>query len=164
MKQFAELKKADLGEMVLIHENDCHFNLIISKDSDLATLGSLSHRFKIGPKEQIKDEEKEVTNNKIDENKDKINIKELEKELKKAQESQRKAQNDYIACEKELRKKTEEDEILKIEIKDLKEFLLLKDEVKAMEKCSYCDFKTNNSAWLKKHLQNVNEDKKSNMI
>ena len=27
-----------------------------------------------------------------------------------------------------------------------------------------CDFKTNNSALLKKHLQNVHEDKKSKMI
>ena len=46
----------------------------------------------------------------------------------------------------------------------LKDKTIEKDEVKAMEKCSYCDFKTNNSAWLKKHLQNVNEDKKSKMI
>ena len=163
MKEFAELKKVDLGEMVLFHENDCHFNLIISKDSDLATMGSLSHRFKIGPKEQMNEEEKDITNDKMDEDKDKVDVKELEKELKKVKENQRKAQNYYIQCEKELRNKTEEVEILKIEIKDLKELLILKDkiiekdEVKEIEKCKKCDFKTNNSALLRKHQENVHE-------
>ena len=34
MKEHAELKEVDLGEMILFHEDDCHFNLIISRDSD----------------------------------------------------------------------------------------------------------------------------------
>ena len=29
--------------------HDSHFNLVVSGDSDLATLGSLSYRFNIGP-------------------------------------------------------------------------------------------------------------------
>ena len=49
MEMFAELKNVEIGEMVLYHEDDCHFNLIISRDSDLALLGSLSYRFNIGP-------------------------------------------------------------------------------------------------------------------
>ena len=35
--------------MVLFHENYCHFNLVVNRESDLATLGSLSYRFNIGP-------------------------------------------------------------------------------------------------------------------
>ena len=35
--------------MVLLHEEDIHFNLIISKDSDFALIGSLSYRHNIGP-------------------------------------------------------------------------------------------------------------------
>ena len=35
--------------MVLLHEDDNHFNLVISEDSDLAKHGSLSYRFNICP-------------------------------------------------------------------------------------------------------------------
>ena len=34
MKQFAELKKVELLDMVLLHENDNHFNLIVSEDNE----------------------------------------------------------------------------------------------------------------------------------
>ena len=47
--------------MVLLHEDDLHFNLIISKHSDLAKFGSLSYRFNFGSainkKQDIVDEE-----------------------------------------------------------------------------------------------------------
>ena len=49
LEQFAELKKVELGEMTLLHEDNSHFNLVINKNSDLACLGSLSFRFNIGP-------------------------------------------------------------------------------------------------------------------
>ena len=49
MAEYAELKNVELGEMVLLHENDTHFDLIVSKDSDLAIVGSLSNRFHVGP-------------------------------------------------------------------------------------------------------------------
>ena len=64
MEQFAVLKNIEIGEMVLLHEKDNHFNLIISKDSDLAKFGSLSDRFKVGP---TVDNEKET--NEVDDNK-----------------------------------------------------------------------------------------------
>ena len=35
--------------MVLLHQEDCHFDLIVSKDSNLATVGILSYRSNIGP-------------------------------------------------------------------------------------------------------------------
>ena len=49
MKEFAELNNVELDEMVLLHQTDNHFNLIVSKDSDLAKYGSLSYRFNVGP-------------------------------------------------------------------------------------------------------------------
>ena len=49
MKGFAELKDVMLDEMVLLHQKDSHFNLIVSKNSDLAKYGSLSYRFNVGP-------------------------------------------------------------------------------------------------------------------
>ena len=161
MVEFAELKEADLGEMVLFHENDCHFNLIISKDSDLATMGSLSHRFKIGPKEQDNDNGK-MNNEKRENEKDEDKIKALERELKKSKENHIKAQNEYIRCEKELRNKTEEVELLKIEIKDLKEQQKLTEKLsdsQRMRKCRKCDFKTNNADRLRNHLEDVHENR-----
>ena len=48
MKKFAELNNVDIDDMVLFHENDCHFNLVVNKNSDLALLGNLSFRYTIG--------------------------------------------------------------------------------------------------------------------
>ena len=49
MKEHAELQNVDLDELVLFHENDSHFNLVVAEDSELATVGSLSFRSNIGP-------------------------------------------------------------------------------------------------------------------
>ena len=49
MKQFAELKDVDLKDLILFHEDESHFDLIINKNHDLATMGSLSYRFNVGP-------------------------------------------------------------------------------------------------------------------
>ena len=57
LKEFAELKNVDMNDMVLLHENDIHFNLIISKESDLAQFGSLSHRFNFSLGENSKNKE-----------------------------------------------------------------------------------------------------------
>ena len=51
----------------------------------------------------------------------------LQKELKKCKESRRTIETEYLKCEKELRRKTEEVEIVKIEINDLKKIKELKD-------------------------------------
>ena len=48
MERFAELKNVKQNDMVLLHDHDSHFNLIISKDSELIK-GSLSYRFNVGP-------------------------------------------------------------------------------------------------------------------
>ena len=48
LKKFSDFKNVELNDMTLLHYNDVHFNLIVSKDNDLATMGSLSHRFSVG--------------------------------------------------------------------------------------------------------------------
>ena len=131
LEKFAELsKKVDLNDMVLLHENDTHFNLFISKNSDLARLGSLCYRFDAGP---IRENE-EVDDNcatkvtEADEEEENILKKDnLKKELKKCKEGKKHIENEYYKCEKELRNKTVEVEKLKIE---LKEIMRLKKEVK----------------------------------
>ena len=49
LKKFAELKDVQIDDLVLLHEKDTHFNLVITNESDLAKYGSLSFRFNIGP-------------------------------------------------------------------------------------------------------------------
>ena len=61
----------------------------------------------------------------------KLNIlQNLSNELKKCLQSKNIIENEYFNCEKELRNKTEEVEKLKVELKDLKEILKLKNECK----------------------------------
>ena len=127
MKQFAESKNADLGEMVLFHEDDSHFNLVVSRNSELATSGNLSHRFNLVPvvnnEEALGDECEEEQTVKMTEH-------EVYKdELKKYSEMKSNIETEYFRCEKVLRDKTEENEKLKIEVNDLKQILKLKDEL-----------------------------------
>ena len=61
MKEYAELKNVDMDTIVLLHEKDTHFNLVVSKDSELARFGSLSYRANIGP--LMNDGEKEEVSN-----------------------------------------------------------------------------------------------------
>ena len=49
LEDFAELKNVDLVDITILHQEDIHFDLVVAGDSDLATLGSLSYRFNIGP-------------------------------------------------------------------------------------------------------------------
>jgi hypothetical protein len=149
LKEHAELKGVELDDMVLLHEHDTHFNLIVSKDSNLATLGSLSYRTNIGPMvEEVKDEEtnsKEEETHSEDEEEDMNDvdgetsmesvrlkeIKDLKKELKKVNESKKAIEVEFTKCELELKNKTEEVAKMATEIKDLKQIIelegLLKD-------------------------------------
>ena len=82
MKKFAELKDIDIGEMVLFHENECHFNLIVSKQCDLAVNGSLSYRFNKSIDDIVREETKEDSED-VEGQEIKTKMKELEKELKR---------------------------------------------------------------------------------
>ena len=123
MKEFAKLKNVTIDDMTLLHENDCHFNLIISKEHDLAVFGSLSQRLGEIP---LAHNVKEVN---IDSQNDGVKLtktKDIEEELKVLK-------IEYGKCVGELRNKTEEAEILKTEIKDLKEILSLKEELEVKD-------------------------------
>ena len=94
--------------------------------------GSLSYRHNIGPLVDINDD----VDNKYEDIEDEIEneehiSKDAEKELKESCVKIVKTEKQYFQCEKELRAKTEEVEKLKIEIKDLKEILKLKDELES---------------------------------
>ena len=133
MEKFAELKNVPLNDMVLLHEKDSHFDLIVSKDSDLAKLGSLSYRFNVGPlmnqNDQTKDCEDEPEA--ADETENLNGTKEeMQKLLKICKEEKKKITSEYYKVEKELRMKVEETEKLKIKVKDLKEIMKLEKELK----------------------------------
>ena len=105
MKEYAELKNVELEDIVLFHENDLHFNLIVSEQSELATLGSLSFRSKMGP---FVDEKKDV-NDITDSMKtpkggnNTIETRKVEQELRKMKESYKKSESEYLECENELK-------------------------------------------------------------
>ena len=131
MKDFSELKNVELDDMVLFHEDDSHFNLVVSKNGDLATLGSLSYRFNVGPMVNSTDDKDVEAECDIDEEiEHSTELIDAKNELKKCLQSKNIIENEYFNCEKELRNKTEEVEKLKVELKDLKEILRLKDECK----------------------------------
>ena len=127
MNEFAELKNVDMDTMVLLHEKDTHFNLVVSKDSELARFGSLSYRANIGPMMNVGEEEG-VSNVEKEELEvgevfsSESNAKEvvdLKKELKLLKDSKIKVELELSKCEGELKAKTEEVEKLKSEIKDI---------------------------------------------
>ena len=146
MSEFADLKDVEINDMVLLHQNDSHFDLVVSKDSELAKLGSLSYQTNIGPMRDSKEDvevnsinEKEFDATHSDEETDDIaetsndakdnEIKELRKELKKVNETKKVLESDFTKCELELRNKTEEVEILRIEIRDLKKIVELEEQI-----------------------------------
>ena len=125
MEKFAELTNVKLDDMALLHENNTHFNLIVNKNSDLSVLGSLSHRFKVGPLDECVEtnEEKKEDNEYVNE------INSMKKELKKLEKNKVRIETEYFKCEQELKSKTGEVEKLKIEGRDLKEIISLSKEV-----------------------------------
>ena len=141
MKEFAELKDVEIDDIVLLHENDVHFNLIISEDNDLAKVGSLSFMNNLGPmqKELDKNELKtktfaEVVANNPDKIKEEENdIKRLKNDLQKSNDRNEALRKQYDECEAALIKVTEEAEHLKSELKELREIMKLE---KAFEKAS----------------------------
>ena len=136
LKVYSDFTKADINDMTLLHENDIHFNLVISKNSDLAKLGSLSYRFNVGPLLKRNEEEKEN-----DETEDNVkgmdtemveatqpskNTIELETKLAQSEEKRKELLEKYLKLEK---KYTEETEKLKTEIKDLKEMIKINETI-----------------------------------
>ena len=112
MREFAELN-VEMEDLVLLHEDDTHFNLIISENSDLAKYGNLSKRL------DCETNNGEYNNILDEENEDLIMVKsELDK-----------CKKELVKCNQELYRKTEEVEKLKIEVKDLRAIVKLKEEL-----------------------------------
>ena len=133
MKDHADLKHVELNEMVLYHENDLHFNLIVSEGDDLVTKGSLSFRSNLGPFMKNVDKTELVVNNIEANNDDIVNEeasvinenKNLKDQLKKLTEKVKFLEKDYQSCEEELKNKTAECEKLKIQVKSQEEIINL---------------------------------------
>ena len=163
LKEFAELKNVELEDIVLLHENDIHYNLIVSEQSELATLGSLSFRSNIGPLMEV-NKENTNKNEELEANKSILKSKETQNiklELKKLKESYKKLESEYLDCETRLKIKTEESEKLKIEIKDLKQ-ILESDQTQNTHKCSECDASFLSVNDLEKHIQKVHDRRQEN--
>ena len=167
MKEYADLKHVDINEMVLIHDDDSHFNLIVAEDSELATKGSLSFRTNIGPlieHDDAKDTETrdKQPNNEIEKLEMKNEIKSLKNQLKKSNDTIDFLKEDYIKCDFELRKKTEEVEKLKIELSSIKEFIGLQEKVEEMGKqCNKSNSENSTKSESKEHRapEHVTENK-----
>ena len=138
LAKYAELKNVKLDDMTILHEDDMHFNLVISKETDLVRLGSLSYRFNIGPFLKKSDDvgdndESNVENSTEVEQEDEGSQEEiiinLQKKLKESEVSKKTIEKEYMKCEKELRLKIVETEKLKTEIRDLKEIMNLKEKL-----------------------------------
>ena len=138
LKEFAELN-VEMDDLVLLHEKDNHFNLIISRDCDLARFGNLTQRFKAGfiSEENEKDEKDKQNSVSSEEYKpakendvEASEVEKLKTELEICKKGKAFIENEYRKCEKELRMKTEEAEKFKIEIKDLRTIVKLRNELK----------------------------------
>ena len=120
LKQFAELQNVEMNNLVLLHEHDSHFNLIVSGNSDLAKFGSLSHRFGFN----ILKENSKKTMNEEEHNPTSSEFVTLQQELKECRENKKIIEDEYHKCEKELRNKVEEVEKIKVELNDLKKIAI----------------------------------------
>ena len=153
MNKFAELQNVEIEEMVLFHERDQHFDLVVSGTGDLARYGNLSDRSSI----DVQNGDKVVQENE-----------DLLKEIENLKDKNKMYEKQYLECEKALRKKTEEAERLKSELHDFKLKMSLENELKDdMEeeldtsidsldiefKCNNCDDKFETQEGLRKHLE-----------
>ena len=132
MKKHANLSNVELGEMVLLHRKDHHFDLIVSNHSDLVTNCSLSHMHKVemtdhgDAKEDSRDDDiimTEVDSNNTEED----IVAKLKAELKLCQKEKDKIYQQYNLCEKALRSKTEEVAKLERELRDINQVNMLRE-------------------------------------
>ena len=169
MKEFAELTDVKIDDIVLLHENDTHFNLIIDKDNDLAKVGSLSFMTNMGPlmstREPGDNNDKEktyvdvVVNGSKDSENPKDEVERLKKDLQKITDKNKALEVQYEECVTALRKSTEESEKLKSELKDLKlTFEIEKEIEKTPSKTSQAGMDNKNTSCLENLEPEVEEE------
>ena len=148
MKEFAELENVEIDEIVLLHEDESHFNLIISENDELAKTGSLSFMTNIGPLletnkiEKSKSYAEAVMNGSNIEkespgdvkNSTLSDIESLKKELKKSNDRIKVLEKQYDECEAAFVKMAKEFEEQKSELKDLKTIMKLEKELEETSK------------------------------
>ena len=130
MGKFAELQNVQIDDLVLLHENDNHFDLVVSANSELVKYGNLSSRNNHNPISHGVEVQKkeEVIEDNSDSSKE---ISDLKNEIEKLKKKNEVFEKQYFECEKELRRKTEEAERLKSELKDIKLKIDLENKIKA---------------------------------
>ena len=143
MEEFAELKNVDLDTMVLYHENDSHFNLVINRTNELATLGSISTRLDVGSTENDEKVEKAVNEEDVE-----AEIQKLRKEIKICKQNENTIKTKYEECIRELKNKTEEAEKLRVEVNDLRMIIELTEKLDQQKS----DCVTKDKGALEKHI------------
>ena len=157
----AELKNVEIRDMVLLHENDVHFNLVVPKDSNLVTMGPLSYRQNFAPINKVtvtevgkEDEVEENAKNVCEILVASEETKDLKKELKLQIDRIKKLEKEYNDCEKALKDLSRENEKLKLENKDLKEIINLESDSKD---CTKCNSRNENVSAMKEHKHGQHE-------
>ena len=169
MKAFAELENVKIDEIVLLNENESHFNLIISENNELAITGSLSFMSNIGP--LLETNELEKTKSYAEAVGNGSNVEEssgdtksptlsdiecLKKALQKSNEKVKALEKQYDECEAALVKMAEEFEKQKSELKDLKAIVKLEKEVEEASRIT--SFKATNKNSQNIEIPGSNED------
>ena len=160
MSDIAELKDVNIEDLVLLHENDNHFDLVVAESSELIKFGGLSDRNIMS---QNKNDDIIKTNE--EENNHKKTVQELKAEIKNLEKKNELFKKQYMDCERELKLKTEETERLKTELKDVKLKISLENEIRINEdldnsiamknekfKCKDCDCQFIKQEALIKHI------------
>ena len=139
MKEFSELKNVEIDDIVLLHENDIHYNLIIAGESDLAKIGSLSFMTNMAPIANTDEQESGIKNKKSfanvvakgskPEEHPKDELEKIKKALELSNKRNKSLEKQYDDCELALRKITEEYEKQKSELKDLRKMLKIEKEI-----------------------------------
>ena len=110
--------KTDMREMWLLYSNGNHYDALVSKDHPLLTVGIINEMKQNG--EVHKDVIEDGENGIID--KDKL-IDDLQKRLKQSEQCKQKIEDLYRDAEKQIKTVGEENHRLRINVKDLNEFI-----------------------------------------
>ena len=120
LEQQAIVGPGKIPVITLLHMRDIHFDLIIHKDSRLATEGSVSYRTNLYSNFREKSED-DVSIEDSSHSEDETTIKQLRKTVKELELSKKKLEYSYKNAEEKLKEMTEEMEKLKAENKNLRE-------------------------------------------